>query len=117
MADSDSLRTRRYRRHKRGDHSLCARCDAVRALIPLPELPDPPRVRDLASGGATEGDVDTQAALEGLARRLEAAHEADPANANLARELRATLLALRGPEQAADGDLAAFLAEFASASA
>jgi hypothetical protein len=68
-------------------------------------------------GSSPEGHVDTQAALEGLTRRLEAAHEADPANANLARELRATILALRGPEQAADSDLAAFMAEFNAAGA
>lgn len=59
--------------------------------------------------------VDAQASLEGLARRLEAAHEADPANAAVAKELRATLLALRGPGEAADGELADFLAEFSGA--
>jgi hypothetical protein len=38
--------------------------------------------------------VDAIAALERLAARLEAAHEAAPGNALIARELRATLLAL-----------------------
>jgi len=38
--------------------------------------------------------VDARASLEALARRLEAASEADPGDAAAARELRATLLVL-----------------------
>ncbi len=53
--------------------------------------------------------------LEALARRLEAAHEADPADAQVARELRACLVTLMGPEQAVDGELGKFFAEFGAA--
>lgn len=63
-----------------------------------------------------DGDrVDAQAALERQACRLEQACEQGPGNAGLEKELRATLLALRGPGQAADSDLAAFLDEFSRA--
>jgi hypothetical protein len=65
-------------------------------------------------GDALAGTVDAQAALEKQARRLEAACEAAPGNAMLEKELRATLLALRGPGDA-DDDLAKFDAEFARA--
>ena len=40
-----------------------------------------------------------------LAERLEAAHEADPANAMVARELRVTLLALAGEAPAGEDDV------------
>lgn len=115
MADSDSLRTRRHRRHKRGDHSLCVRCDAVRAVIPVASAPMPAQTALSRHPEAPEGPVDAQAALERQAHRLEAACEQDQGNATLERELRATLLALRGPGQAADSDLAAFLDEFSRA--
>ena len=62
-----------------------------------------------------EGRFDAQASLEAQARRLEAACEADQGNAALEKELRATLLALRGPGEAADSELADFLAEFSGA--
>ena len=62
-----------------------------------------------------EGHFDAQASLERQARRLEAACEADRGNAALEKELRATLLALRGPGEAADSDLEKFLAEFSEA--
>ena len=61
------------------------------------------------------GTLDAQAALERQARRLESACEQDPGNALLEKELRATLLALRGAGEAADSDLAGFLAEFSQA--
>jgi hypothetical protein len=48
-------------------------------------------------------------------RRLEVAHEADPSDAAVARELLATLLVLRGPGEAADSDLAKFWSEFRGA--
>jgi hypothetical protein len=76
VADSDATRSRRYRLHRSGDHSQC-RHERVRAV---PDLP--------------AGELDTQAELLALARRLAGAHEADPGNAAVARELRATLLAL-----------------------
>jgi hypothetical protein len=61
-----------------------------------------------------DGPVDVQASLEAQARRLEAACEAAPGSALLEKELRATLLALRGPREG-DDELAKFDAEFASA--
>jgi hypothetical protein len=51
------------------------------------------------------GPIEPQAELEGLARRLVAAHEADPADAAVARELRATLAVLAGLTLAADDPL------------
>jgi hypothetical protein len=80
MADSDAVRSRRKRLHKAGDHSLCRDCERRAAVVVLPPVSDTP--------------VDAIAALERLAARLEAAHEAAPGNALIARELRATLLAL-----------------------
>lgn len=87
MPDSDAVRSRRKRLHAAGDCSLC-RHDPARAAVPG-VLPAP-------SGEP----VDTRVSLEGLARRLEAAHERDPANALIARELRMTLATL----SAADPD-------------
>jgi hypothetical protein len=101
MADSGATRTRRWKLHKAGDHSECKGCDALR--------PSPPAS---APAAALEGGIDAQASLEAQARRLEAACEANPGSALLEKELRATLLALRGPREAADSDLAKFLAEF-----
>jgi hypothetical protein len=65
-----------------------------------------------AASGTGEGPLDAQAALERQARRLEQACEADPGDAALEKELRATLLALRGPDGAVDRELADFLADF-----
>ena len=94
MADSGALRTRRSRAHAAGDHSLCKRCAAVRSGPPspgtLPKPPAPPRA------------VDAKAELKELAARLVAAHEADPGNALLARELRLTLQALAQGGKPAD---------------
>ena len=59
-----------------------------------------------------DGGVDAQAALERQARRLEDACEAKPGDAALEKELRATLLALRGGGEAPDSELAGFLADF-----
>jgi hypothetical protein len=97
MADSGALRQQRYKRHRAGDHSLCRRCDG-RSAVAVPSVPGDAR-------------VDPGASLEALAARLEAAHEADPGNAQIARELRATLMVLRG--EAAVGN--EFLAEFGAA--
>jgi hypothetical protein len=68
-----------------------------------------------AARDAEEGQVDAQASLERQARRLEAACEADQGNAALERELRVTLLALCGPAEGADDELAKFDAEFSRA--
>ena len=104
MADNDALRSRRKRLHAAGDHYLCRRCDAAR---PSPSAPVP--------GDAGTGPGDAQASLEAQARRLEAACQAAPGNAALEKELRQTLLVLRGPGEQADSELADFLAEFSRA--
>jgi hypothetical protein len=102
MADDDALRSRRKRRHAAGDHSLCGRrCEASRPTLVFP-------AEDAG------GEVVPRVMLEGLARRLEAAHAQDPADANLARELRMTLQAL-GAGGAGDSELAGFAAEFGAA--
>jgi len=84
MADSGALRSRRSRAHTQGDHTFCRHGP-----------PGPPGVL-LALPAPSGAPLDPRASLEGLARRLEAAHEADPGNANVARELRMTLQALSG---------------------
>jgi hypothetical protein len=95
VADSGSVRTRRYRLHQAGDHSLCKQCAALRE----------------PSGPVTPAELGAPAAeLRELAARLAGAHRADPGNALLGRELRLTLQALMGGEQA-DGELAALFAE------
>ena len=84
MADSDAVRSRRKRFHAAGDHRYCRRCAALRAQVkPAPML-----------------DLDPVAELRATAARLIAAHEADPANAIVARELRLTLLAIPAEEPA-----------------
>jgi hypothetical protein len=98
MADSNAVRSHRKRLHAAGDHSLCRRCDG-RGAVAVPPV-------------AGDAQVDPGVSLERLAARLEAAHEADPGNAQVARELRATLLALRGPGETVDSELAGMLAEF-----
>jgi hypothetical protein len=103
MADSGATRTRRWKLHKAGNHSECKGCDVLRGTAAAPVPRDAP-----------DGPVDVQASLEAQARRLEAACEAAPGSALLEKELRATLLALRGPREG-DDELAKFDAEFASA--
>ena len=99
MADSEALRARRARAHRAGDHSLCRRCPAVRGesgspeIVPLPHRPDGP-------------EFDAPAEMRRLAARLALAHESDPANAPLARELRMTLAELMPKDSGnADADL------------
>jgi len=101
MADSEAVRSRRKRLHAAGDHSMCRRCPAVTGkatprvavLSPIPKAPD----------------LDAVAEMQTLALRLAAAHEAEPSNALLARELRMTLRELIGIEGSGSGfdDLAA----------
>jgi len=81
VADDDALRSRRKRQHAGGDHSLCRRCIAVRGIAE--------RVAVLPAPGAPPLDLDEE--MRALAGRLAVAHEADPSNALLARELRMTL--------------------------
>jgi hypothetical protein len=104
MADSGATRTRRWKLHKAGNHSECKGCDVLRGTAAAPVPRDTP-----------EGAVDVQASLEAQARRLEAACERQPGNAALEKELRATLLALRGPGEGVDGELAEFDAAFSAA--
>jgi hypothetical protein len=101
VADSNALRSRRKRLHARGDHSECRRCDG-RGVILMPPVP-------------TGAAADPRARLEALAARLEAAHEQDPSDAQVARVLKDVLLALGAtPGKADDGELAAFLAAIRS---
>lgn len=82
---------RRSRLHKAGDHSLCRRCavlrdgtDQPRLLAPVPPLPAP----------APALVLDPAAEMRALASRLVLAHEEEPSNTWLARELRMTLAEL-----------------------
>lgn len=104
VPDSDALRSRRKRLHAANDHSLCRHRSPLRAAVTGP-----------AAGETGEDPLDAQAALERQARRLEQACEADPGSAALEKELRATLLALRGPAETVDRELADFLADFRNA--
>jgi hypothetical protein len=99
MADSGALRVRRARAHAAGDHSLCKRCAAARE-------PALPRTFTLVPPSAP---LDAAASMERLASRLEAAHESEPGNALLARELRMTLreLIVREGQNSGSDDLAA----------
>jgi hypothetical protein len=101
MADSNALRSKRKRQHAAGDHSLCRRCDGRSAVV-VPPAPG-------------DAGIDPGVSLARLAARLEAAHEADPSDAAVARELRVTLLALRGIGEGADRELASFDAAFSAA--
>jgi hypothetical protein len=97
MADSNAVRSRRKRLHSAGDHSECRRCDG-RSVTVVPPLP--------AGTGS-----DPRARLESLAARLEAAHEASPSDAMLARVLKDVLLALGAvPAKGDGGELGEFLA-------
>ncbi len=69
-----------------------------------PPGPPGPRPASLALLAAGDAPVDPQASLEALARRLEAAHEADPGNTLAARELRLTLQVLAGEDPDAGFD-------------
>jgi hypothetical protein len=88
MADSGSLRTRRWKLHKAGDHSLCKHPAEARITLARPPEPD--------------DGLDPHAELVALARRLAAAHEAAPDRADVARELRATLQAVADAEPPAE---------------
>jgi hypothetical protein len=82
----------RARRHRQGDHSMCKRnCQVSKAPVRLAAVGEVP----------LDYPVDVQVSLRALARRLEAAHEADPGNSALAKELRQTLLVLGRPGDAA----------------
>jgi hypothetical protein len=95
MADSDAVRSRRYRLHRAGNHSLCRDC-GHRPPLEVAQEGDPL-------------EVDPAAGMTRLAAGLAAAYDADPGNALLARELRMTLQALGPAEKAVDGELAELL--------
>jgi hypothetical protein len=95
MADSPALRQRRVRRHKAGDHSICRPGCGDR------DRHSPPRLAQVRPLDAPDADLNPRESLIALARRLEEAHLAYPANAFIARELRATLLAIEAAEPAA----------------
>ena len=98
VADSDAVRSQRYRLHKAGDHSLCKRCAVLRRAAIAPE-----------GRGFPPDDLGK---MRWLAGQLAEAYAADPGNALLARELRMTLQALiGGGGQRADDDLAGLFAE------
>ena len=103
MADDGATRTRRWKLHKQGDHSLCRRCDARRPLAAVP-----------ASSAPGGSGIDPAVSLRALAERLEAAHTEDPGNALLARELRVTLQAIGAPDEGGGGELGEFLARVRS---
>jgi hypothetical protein len=101
VADSGALRVRRARAHAAGDHSLCKRCAAVRVDAPPRLTALPPVPRD-----ASAAEVDAALEMRRLALRLVTAHESEPANTLLARELRMTLAELMPKgKQDADADL------------
>ena len=97
MADSDAVRSRRYRLHRAGNHSLCRDCGHRPPLQ--------------AAGGDVQEvpEVDPAAGMARLAATLAEAYEASPGDAMLARELRMTLQALAPAEKAVDGELAELL--------
>jgi len=100
VADSTALRVRRSRAHKAGDHSLCRRCAVVRGKA------EPPRAVLSLPQSPASADLDPPAEMRALASRLAVAHEADPANSLIARELRMTLAELMPKgKQDADADL------------
>jgi hypothetical protein len=88
MADSGSLRVRRHRQHKAGNHALCrpgcgGKTQGRRTSAEI-------RQDSVDSGEILE----PQAAMADLAKQLRAACEANPGDAVLAREYRLTLMEL-----------------------
>jgi hypothetical protein len=103
MADSGAVRQRRSKAHKAGDHSLCGgRCNLAGSARPsLTVVSFPP-----APPGTAAAEVDAVLEMRRLALRLVTAHESEPANTLLARELRMTLAELMPKgKQDADADL------------
>jgi hypothetical protein len=98
MADTGADRTRRYRQHRAGNHTLCkpGNCRVARPSVRIAEVP--PDAAEV---------LDPVVALRDLAQQLLAAYRQDPGNALPAREVRATLLALSPrAEDGAQGELA-----------
>lgn len=86
MADSGAVRQARHKAHKAGDHSGCRHPVGPRpVVVPLADRGD-------------GRDLDPVGELRALAAGLMAAWRADPGNAVLAREARATLLCIPAEE-------------------
>jgi hypothetical protein len=112
MADTEALRSRRARAHRRGDHHLCRHDRAATRPPPAPNKETPwapnketPVCLGCDAPALDDGDLDPRAGLLTLARQLAAAAAGDPANAALARELRETLLAIPAPDDPPDDPL------------
>ena len=88
MADSGSLRVRRHRQHKAGNHALCRPGCGGKTQVPA----GLPGLREVSGGSA--GNLEPLAAMADLAVQLRLACEANPADAVLAREYRLTLMEL-----------------------
>ena len=88
MADSGSLRVRRHRQHKAGNHSLCRPGCGGKTQVPAVL----PKLREVRAGSGE--NLDALAAMADLAAQLRLACEANPADAVLAREYRLTLMEL-----------------------
>lgn len=73
MADSEAVRSARYRRHRRGNHEMC--------LHPLAESED-------QAAEVDPGQIDPVAVLRSVVVRLMAVSEAEPRNVPIAHELR-----------------------------
>jgi hypothetical protein len=88
MADSGTLRVRRHRLHKAGNHLLCRPGSCEFAQVSL----RPVKVSQVLAGSGK--DFDPLTAMTDLAAQLKVACEANPADAVLAREYRLTLMEL-----------------------
>ena len=96
MADSGSVRVKRHRLHKAGNHSMCKRACAQSQQVPRA----PVEIRQLP---AAPGEFDPVARMRDLAEQLRRASAAAPDDAVLAREYRLTLVELA---KGGDGDKA-----------
>src|SRR5262252_2641678 len=108
MADSGSLRVKRHRQHRAGNHSLCR--PGCGGITRAPVTP----ARNAGVAGDQGKIADPMVAMSELAAQLKVACEANPADAVLAREYRLTLVELA---KGSDGDgkdpFAELLAELA----
>jgi hypothetical protein len=94
MADSGSLRVKRHRLHRAGNHSLCR--PGCGGITQVPAVAA--KIREVSGDrpGSREDSAafDPRLAMGELAVQLRAACEANPADAVLAREYRLTLMEL-----------------------
>lgn len=101
MGDSDSMRARRYRAHRAGDHSLCRpeACDAVAGDHVVGSIEA--AVRALAERMVL-GDDDPRAVMLEMALRLAGVVDVTPTATDAVRELRSLLAWLAEHPRAAD---------------